>query len=97
VYGGETWEALSERYLKTHPKREGGQQLRDTGELAQSFAVGLRGNVLRSTAKEIVFGSALPKARGLHRKRKILFLHSTLIKQVKKVFAAYATAGTDSL
>jgi hypothetical protein len=93
VYGGATWERLSEAYLKANPRRESGKQLRDTGELAQSFLVAKRGNVLKSDRASITFGSALPKARYNQRKRPILFVHPELVRQVARVIELYLAQG----
>jgi hypothetical protein len=75
VYGGAMWPALSEPYLKQNPRREGGQQLRDEGELLNSFQVGNGENLAESSPNTVMFGSALPKARGLQEKRSMLFIH----------------------
>ena len=89
VFGGARWERLSEAYLKSTPRREGGQQLRDTGELAQSFQVGRRGNIVAGTSSTITFGSSLPKARWNHRRRKIVVVHAPLVRQVSRVLVLY--------
>jgi hypothetical protein len=93
VYGGVTWERLTESYLRSNPRREGGQQLRDTGELAQSFLVGRKGNVLKSDNTSITFGSALPKARWMNRKRKLLPIHPQLVQGVARAIELYLTRG----
>lgn len=64
VYGGVTWPALSQVYLARNPIRAGGQILRDTGELQQSITGS--GKVFKTGNNEVVIGTALPKARGLH-------------------------------
>lgn len=94
VYGGVTWEALSESYLKSTPRREGGQILRDTGELAQSFLVAKKGNVLKGDRQSITFGSALPKARYNQRRRPMLFVHPKLVEQVARAIEIYLRRGT---
>lgn len=91
VYGGARWERLSEAYLKSNPRRENGQQLRDTGELAQSFLVGRKGNLLEGDANSITFGSALPKARYNQRKRPMLFVHPELVQNVAAAIEIYLT------
>ena len=93
VYGGVQWERLSEAYLKANPKREGGVILRDTGELAQSFLVSKRGNILKGDRQTITFGSALPKARYNQRKRPMLFTHAKLVEQVARAIEIYLTKG----
>lgn len=93
VYGGAQWQRLSESYLKSNPRRENGQQLRDTGELAQSFIVGRKGNVVKSDRVSISFGSNLPKARYNQRKRPMLFVHPELVRQVAKVIELYLAQG----
>ena len=87
VYGGEVWPALSEPYLKANPRREGGQILRDEGELLNSFQVGDAFNTAEVTADTLTFGSALPKARGLQEKRPMLFIHDELADTVLNVIA----------
>lgn len=89
VLGGAQWERLSEAYLKSNPRREGGQQLRDTGELAQSFQVGRRGNIVAGSADTITFGSNLPKARWNNRRRKMVVVHPPLVRQVARVLVLY--------
>jgi hypothetical protein len=85
VWGGATWPHLSESYLNRNPRRVGGQILRDTGELAQSYAIGGAGNVAIARPDMITFGSALPKARGLANKRPQIFIHPALLSAVEQV------------
>lgn len=93
VYGGAQWERLSEAYLRSNPRREGGQQLRDTGELAQSFLVSRKGNVLQSDGDSITFGSSLPKARYNQARRRMLFVHAALVEQVAATIELYISEG----
>lgn len=81
VYGGAMWPALSDPYLVANPRREGGQILRDTGELQQSFTGD--GKIYNVARNEIEFGTALPKARGLQRKRPMLFIHGELLEEIE--------------
>ncbi|MEO0538779.1 MAG: hypothetical protein AAF215_33590 [Cyanobacteria bacterium P01_A01_bin.123] len=81
VYGGVNWPALTDPYLKANPRREGGQVLRDTGELQQSFTGD--GQIYNVGKNEIEFGTALPKARGLQRKRPMIFIHDELLEEVE--------------
>ena len=78
VYGGVYWPALSEPYLQANPRREGGQILRDEGELLNSFQLGGAGNIAEATGDSLIFGSALPKARGLQEDRPMIFVHEEL-------------------
>lgn len=94
VYGGEVWPALNEPYLQANPRRDGGQILRDTGELLQSFQVGGAGNLSEVTQNTIVFGSALPKARGLQEKRPMLFVHDELADGIVQVIAEHIARQT---
>ena len=91
VYGGVYWPPLSDGYLVQRPERAGGQLLRDTGELQQSFTA--NGAVFQSSQNEVIVGTALPKARGLHfgvfwgverpdLARPILFVHDQLADDV---------------
>jgi hypothetical protein len=89
VFGGVTWEPLTDRYLEANPRREGGQLLRDTGELLNSFQVGDAFNVLESDASSVTFGSALPKARGLSEKRPMLFVHDQLADSALEAIALF--------
>ena len=89
VWGGETWPSLSNMYLEDNPRREGGQQLRDTGELLQSFQVGQRANVTQSDASGWTFGSALPKASELHQDRPLIFFHPQLSDNLVLLYAAF--------
>ena len=93
VYGGLSWAALSEAYLKSRPDRRGGQILRDTGELLSSFTIGGRGNVFRPDSNSVTFGSALPKARGLNKKRPMLAVHPPLVDAVARAILAYIAEG----
>jgi hypothetical protein len=105
VYGGATWERLSEAYLKGNPRRENGKQLRDTGELAQSFLAGNRGRdgktgrftkggtILRADKTSITFGSSNKKAIYNQRKRPMLFVHPELVRQVARVIELYLAQG----
>lgn len=90
VYGGGSWAKLTDNYLKRNPRRQGGQLLRDTGELLQSFTVGGGGNIFKSTKDAIEFGSGLAKAAGLQEKRPMLFEHDELTDQVTELWTAYA-------
>ena len=91
VYGGVYWPPVSDGYLAQRPERAGGQLLRDTGELQQSFTA--NGAIFKSSSNEVIVGTALPKARGLHfgvfwgverpeLARPILFLHEQLADDV---------------
>ncbi|HEY9826051.1 MAG TPA: hypothetical protein V6D19_11420 [Stenomitos sp.] len=93
VYGGVDWPHLSEEYLNRNPRRIGGQLLRDTGELQQSYGIGGTGNIATVRPDQIVFGSALPKARGLANKRPQVFVHPALIETVSSIVELYVTGG----
>ncbi len=81
VYGGEYWAPVQGRYLRDRPDRLGGQLLRDTGELQQSFSADL-GYYGVTDSSSIEFGSILPKAGRLNRKRPIVFWHPELLAKV---------------
>ena len=96
VYGGVYWPPLSESYLAKNPRRFGGQILRDTGELQQSFTA--NGAVFEANFQEVVVGTSLPKARGLHfgvfwgreipgRARPIVFIRDQLADDVVEVIS----------
>lgn len=87
VYGGALWPALSSAYLARNPRREGGQILRDEGELLNSFQVGDAGNIAEAQSDRAIFGSALPKARGLQEDRPMLFVHEELANSVLNTIA----------
>lgn len=89
VYGGESWDRVTESYLNQRTDRRGGQLLRDTGELLQSFTIGGSGNVLEKTKNSVTFGSSLEKARGLNKKRPMIFAHPELVENVASVWEAY--------
>lgn len=93
VYGGVTWERLTDAYLKSNPRREGGKQLRDTGELLQSFQVNGAGNVFEKQPNSVTIGSKLPKARGLNRKRQMIVVHDPLLQAVKSILELYVRTG----
>lgn len=88
VFGGVNWPALSEPYLKANPRREGGQILRDEGELLNSFQIGSSVNVAEAQPNKVIFGSALPKARGLQKDRPMLFVSEELADVVVNIIAA---------
>ena len=83
VYGGAVWPALTDPYLAANPRREGEQTLRDTGELQQSFTGD--GKIYNVSSREIEFGTDLPKAQGLQKKRPMLFIHDELLEEVEAV------------
>lgn len=89
VYGGESWPALTDPYLKANPRREGGQILRDEGELLNSFQVGDQYHISEATPNSVTFGSSLPKARGLQEKRPMLFVHDELADTVLNAIAEH--------
>ena len=93
VYGGITWAALTDKYLKANPRREGGQQLRDTGELQQSFQASQSGNVFRVTDNSVTIGSNLPKAAGLNNKRPLLVLTQELSDGAAAIIQNYLLGG----
>lgn len=100
VHGGAKWPELTEKYLEyrsvfretksgTLQPRIAGQQLRDTGELLQSFQVGKADNISENNADGWTFGSSLPKARGLRHKRPLLFFHDELADVLLTLYTAY--------
>lgn len=95
VWGGQTWPQLSAAYLNRNPRRVGGQLLRDTGELQQSYGLGGTGNIAIQRPDQIIFGSALPKARGLGNKRPQVFAHPALMEVVGSIIEAHLTGGFD--
>lgn len=78
VYGGVTWSRLSERYLKSNPRRLSGVQLVDTGLLRRSFTRLGQGNITTESATEVRFGSTLERAMLQHRRRQIVVDHPEL-------------------
>lgn len=91
VWGDAYWGAVQPEYLEYHPRRVGGQLLRDTGELQQSFTA--EGTSINEVSgDEFVFGSALPKAGRLNRNRPMIFWHPRLIEQVAE-YLGYWLAG----
>ncbi|MGL5077285.1 MAG: hypothetical protein ACRDBG_15865 [Waterburya sp.] len=83
VWGGEYWDELTTRYLKSNPRRSNGQILRDTGELQQSMTIeGHPFEAWSVTEEELVFGTALAKAGRLQRKRPFIFWHPVLLEKV---------------
>jgi hypothetical protein len=89
VWGDAYWKPVQPEYLEYHPRRIGGQLLRDTGELQQSFtAEGT--SISEVSGDEFVFGSALPKASRLHRDRPLVFWHPRLIEQVAEYLGYWA-------
>ena len=90
VYGGAYWRELSEAYRRQKPYRRDGQLLRDTGELLQSMTVvGHPYNIFSTTESEIVFGTALIKARKLNRGRPFIFWHPILTEKVATFLINY--------
>lgn len=90
VWGDAEWAPLSGEYLDTRPIRIGGQILRDTGELQQSFTA--EGSIYEASNTELVFGSALPKASRLNRDRPIVFWHPYLVEQVAEYLSRWAAS-----
>lgn len=90
VYGGVEWSSLSEAYMMNNPRRYGGQVLRDTGELQQSFTnEGSPYQIFDVGESFLVFGSALGKASRLQKRRPIVFWHTELIEKVAGFLANY--------
>jgi hypothetical protein len=88
VWGGEYWNPLGAKYLQDRPERLGGQILRDTGELQQSFTAEAY-RVYQVDGEELTFGTALPKAGRLHRDRSLIFWHPVLLEQVAEYLALW--------
>lgn len=95
VWGGQTWPAVSPEYLNRNPRRVGGQLLRDTGELQQSYGLGGTGNIALQRPDMIVFGSTLPKARGLGKRRPQVFIHPALAETVANIIELHIAGGFD--
>ncbi|PZV19183.1 MAG: hypothetical protein DCF22_00515 [Leptolyngbya sp.] len=93
VYGGATWNRLSDAYLKRNPNRKGGKQLIDTGELRRSFLRGKPGNIARVVGKTVEFGSSLPKAEWMNKKRPLVVEHEQLAKEAGAAIETYITTG----
>jgi hypothetical protein len=91
VYGGVEWQALSEAYIKS-AKREGGTQLKITGDLERQFQKGEPGNVAEATANSITFGAESAKAKGVDSRRQLLPAHPQLVQDVNQILAGYITA-----
>lgn len=92
VYGGVEWQALTEAYIKS-AKREGGTQLKITGQLERQFQKGEPGNVAESTANSITFGAESGKAKGVDSRRQLLPVHPQLVQDVNEILAGYVTTG----
>lgn len=93
VYGGATWPALSPAYLKARPERQGGQILRDTGELLNSYQVGNPENIWEVSPNLIVFGTNLPQAGYLAARFPQLIVHAALIQQLERLFTIWIVEG----
>lgn len=86
VYGGVTWQRLSERYIE-EAGRGYGVQLVDTGELRKSFRMGQSGNVAEASTREVRFGSDLQKAFKMHRRRSLVVEHEGLTRATEEAIA----------
>ncbi len=89
IFGGGSWEPLTEDYLKRRPERAFGQLLRDTSDLLGSFTVGGEGNLTEIDRTSVEFGSTLPKARGLQDKRPMIFPHDELVESIERLWSDY--------
>jgi phage gpG-like protein len=93
VQGGRTWPALTDAYLKQRPDRRGGQILRDTGELLGSLTVGGKRNILTANSDTLTFGTALPKGRGLQKKREFLFVTDSMTSAIANRWEQFIVEG----
>ncbi len=93
VYGGVRWERLSEAYLKSNPRRQGGKQLIDTGELRRSFIRGKPGNIARTVGGTVEFGSSLQKAVWVDKKRPLVAESPQLAKEASAAIEDFITNG----
>lgn len=85
VYGGAFWRRLSEPYLRANPHRSSGNQLIDTSELRNSFALGGSGNVATSSPNKVVFGSSLSKALWMNSLGRALVVeHDGLVTETER-------------
>lgn len=93
TYGGAYWPPLTTAYLNRNPRRFGGQLLRDTGELQQSYGIGGTGNIAVARPDQIVFGSNLPRAGYLAnrkgKERPQVYLHAKLLFTVRAALELY--------
>ena len=94
VWGGVTWLPLTEYTLRLHPDRKGGKLLIDTHKLELSFIKGNPDNIATSTRNnEMVFGTRVPYAPKLQKKRPIIFWHDVLYKKVLDYLQAWIVYG----
>lgn len=92
VFGGVQWQQLTDKYIKS-AKREGGTQLKITGDLERQFQKGQAGNVAESTANSITFGAESGKAKGVDSRRQLLPIHPELVQDVNQILAGYISSG----
>ena len=99
VFNGETWEALSEKYLKARNRsgkksqsRDNGFQLRDTGALLNSLQVNGAGNFFQSGNDFVEFGTDLPQGFN-NNTRTFLTITDDLEDQVVAVLENYILNG----
>ena len=82
VYGGVTWQRLSEQYLRQVPRRRGGKTLIDTGATRDSFKLGKRNNIFKTNGSTVEFGSSEPKAAWNQPTRPMVFAHPAMVEAV---------------
>lgn len=94
VWGGVVWLPLTEYTLRLRPDRKGGKLLIDTHKLELSFIKGNPDNIATSTrSNEMVFGTRVPYAAKLQKKRPIIFWHDILYKKVLDYLQAWIVNG----
>lgn len=94
VWGGVVWLPLTEYTLRLRPDRKGGKLLIDTHKLELSFIKGNPDNIATSTrSNEMVFGTRVPYAAKLQKKRPIIFWHDILYKKVTDYLQAWIVYG----
>lgn len=93
VYGGVTWQRLSEQYLRQVPRRRGGRTLIDTGALRDSFKLGKRNNIFKTGGSTVEFGSSDPKAAWNQPTRPMVFAHPAMVEAVINGRVKYILGG----
>lgn len=87
VYGGATWNALSDSYLRSRPDRLNGRIYIDTGALKNSL-VSLTPDTISSfeSSTEFKFGTRIPYAEKLQKLRQIIYWHPELLQKIAEVY-----------
>jgi hypothetical protein len=97
VYGSVTWSKLTDSYLAKRPDRLAGRIFIDTAALKNSLVSVNVNNISTFEGTEYKFGTRLPYAEKLQKKRPIVFWHPALLEKIASLYANFVIQEDNNL